>query len=76
MFTASRRILLLRLQIQIMKLKIEFDCDNAAFDDLGTEVARILTVVADKAQAGYQYGVCADINGNRVGEWELSDDNE
>lgn len=55
-----------------MKFKLEIDCDNAAFEDPGTEVARILHDLADRVGQhmpvrGDSF-VLYDINGNKVGE--------
>ena len=53
-------------------MKIEFTTSNAAFDEYGDyEVARILEDIAEKVKAGRSGGVIMDINGNRIGEWEL-----
>lgn len=58
--------------------KIEFETDNAAFEDMQTEeVARILREIADKVENGsfsFACGVVRDYNGNTVGKWLL--DNE
>lgn len=61
-------------------LKIEFDSDNAAFeDDAQGETVRILRNIAKKIESG-RTGEQAvhDINGNRIGEWffEVSEDDE
>jgi hypothetical protein len=47
---------------------------NAAFDDEGgrEEVARLLQAAAESLLAGNDSGGCRDINGNRVGGWELT----
>jgi len=47
--------------------------DNAAFQDgqREYETARILRRVADEIEGGASYGIMHDINGNRVGAWEL-----
>ena len=56
-----------------MKLKIEIDMNNAAFEDAGSgvEVARILREIADRNEnAIFQVGDgfnLKDINGNRTG---------
>jgi hypothetical protein len=56
------------------KFKVEIDTDNAAFeDDLGTEIARILTgVIRDCGQLSHGHYVTQslrDTNGNRVGKF-------
>lgn len=57
-----------------MKITIEINCDNAAFeDDAGGEIARILNSIASEAQEFYHptnnrmCPVVRDINGNKVG---------
>lgn len=58
-----------------MKFKIEFDCDNAAFDEyLIDEIVRILDVV--KYRIEVSGGIVDefpiyDINGNKVGNYSL-----
>lgn len=55
--------------------KIEMKTDNAAFEeDRGEEIARILETVAAAAKAGYTQGVCTDYNGNRVGNWWMTEE--
>lgn len=61
--------------------KIEFKTDYAAFTDPYTgepddstkryEVIRILEKVIDQISCGRSEGSCIDINGNKVGSWEL-----
>jgi hypothetical protein len=61
-----------------MKLNIEIDMDNAAFDpDNGQESARILSGLAEKI-ASYRLlhdegGPLVDANGNRVGAWAVEE---
>lgn len=59
-----------------MKLKIEFACDNAAFENgkLLPEAARIIRDAATKVEGGREAGACRDINGNWVGHWSLTDE--
>ena len=56
-------------------LKIRFDTDNAAFDDMKEiEVARILRELAGKIESGGASGMFQnvhDINGNIVGTFKL-----
>lgn len=61
-----------------MKFKLELKCDNAAFFNENTgerepydEVARILRRIAETVEAGHDYGLAVDYNGNSVGEWKL-----
>lgn len=51
-------------------LKIE--TDNAAFEDLSGETARILRDIAKKLDDGQTDGKGKDINGNTVGDWGFS----
>lgn len=63
-------------------LKIEFKTGNAAFNDpytgepddiyLRHESVRILEEVVTKIGNGYTEGSCIDLNGNKVGSWELT----
>lgn len=65
-----------------MSFKLELLVENAAFcydgqvfaalsqeDAQRAEIARILRKAADSLEAGYNFGVCRDINGNLVGDW-------
>ncbi len=55
-----------------MKMIIEFDMDNAAFDNNGFEVGRILTEIAQKSLDGVEAdfsGNIKDFNGNTVGQY-------
>lgn len=45
--------------------------DNAAFEDLEAEIARILRRVAARVEQGEQSGGVMDANGNRVGDWDV-----
>lgn len=56
---------------------LELETDNAAFmDGRSAEIARILRTIARNieiiSQRGDAAGVVLDINGNKVGRWELS----
>lgn len=55
-----------------MTLKITVRCDNAAFDDLEAEAARILREAAAQVERGCRAGRCFDGNGNHVGAWSIS----
>ena len=55
---------------------LKFDTDNDAFQngDREFEIRRILHEVAEKIQYTISYdeeGIIHDINGNKVGSWEL-----
>ena len=53
-------------------LSVNIKTGNAAFEDYEVEeCVRILKEVCNKLESGYTYGSCIDINGNKVGEWEL-----
>ena len=62
-------------------LKIEFKTGGAAFNDPYTgepneiyernECVRILKGIIEKLENDYSEGACMDINGNKVGTWEL-----
>ncbi len=56
-----------------MKITIDINMDNAAFEESGAEVARILRKLAERLydpQVG-EGGKLQDINGNTVGQWEV-----
>ena len=50
-------------------MKIEFNTDNAAFEDLQSESVRILRDIAKKIESGKVAGKIVDINGNTCGTW-------
>lgn len=56
-------------------IKITINTDNAAFDENPKEeTARILRTIAYKIQNGSEPITPRDINGNKVGTFEVSDD--
>ena len=60
-----------------MKIKIEFNCDNAAFADYDSEVQRILIALALKLQAAHDASEACevsvyDLNGNNIGTATLT----
>lgn len=63
-------------------MKIEFNTDGAAFYDeyadkttndiyKRDEVIRILRRIIKNIEYGYDHGPIMDINGNKVGRWEM-----
>ena len=58
-----------------MEIKLTIRCDNAAFEDLGSEVARILRALAEKYDNGdgVEPQNLRDYNGNLVGRLEVTD---
>lgn len=54
-----------------IELEIQFDCDNAAFDDDSSEHIRIFKDVISKIERGIDDGICRDINGNKIGTFNL-----
>ncbi len=56
--------------------KLEFETDNAAFEDFEGEVSRIVQDVARCVEAGRRRGKVSDANGNAVGKWELTGEPE
>lgn len=55
-----------------MKFKLEFDCGNAAFNDLEGEITRLLEVAAEKVRDGNKEGILLDFNGNLVGKYKIT----
>ena len=53
-----------------MKLTVEINLDNAAFEDNPHEVRDILKRVADEYERGNGCNTLRDSNGNLVGSWE------
>lgn len=51
--------------------KLQFDTGNAAFTDGDgpDEAARILRLIADRAESRDGGGAIYDVNGNRIGTW-------
>ncbi len=55
-----------------MKFRLEIESGNAAFaDSPEIELARLLRLTADRLEFGDRAGALIDINGNRVGDWNL-----
>lgn len=58
-----------------MKIIIEYDTDNAAFDgeweDRTLEHTRILDRVTDQIMTGEKSGKIRDYNGNTIGLWSV-----
>jgi hypothetical protein len=58
---------------------IEFDTNNSAFDDRQPgnggrgEIARILRLIGALVEDGHIEGLIRDINGNRIGNWKMND---
>lgn len=57
-----------------MTLTITIEMDNDAFSDGPHEAGRILRVLAAKVENGADYAPCMDVNGNKVGELNISED--
>lgn len=52
--------------------KVEIDTSNAAFEDEASiEVARLLKDIINKLEHGQYKGAVRDINGNKVGSFQL-----
>ncbi len=55
-----------------MTMKLEFETDNAAFDEYpAEETSLILHDIADRVEAGDMSGDIRDTNGNRIGHYEF-----
>lgn len=69
-----------------MKLVLEMDLNNAAYREYAeypnegeletTVVANDLRNVAEKIELGYKSGTIIDYNGNKVGTWQIENDDE
>lgn len=61
-----------------MRFRMEFDCDNAAFEgeERADETSRILRTIMGKVGAGQTEGPCIDTNGNKVGSWAFTSDED
>lgn len=57
-----------------MEFKLTFDMNNAAFADQlhHSEAARIIDEVAKRVRAGHESGTVSDVNGNKVGEFAIT----
>lgn len=57
-----------------MRFKLDIECGNAAFEDeVHAELGRILAEICANLANGEIRGGCYDLNGNRVGYFELVD---
>lgn len=61
-----------------MDFQMSINLDNAAFRDDEehldpTDLARLLRQVAKRVEDGWNVGTCLDVNGNKVGRWEISE---
>jgi len=53
------------------ELVINMRVDNAAFDD-ENEISRLLNIIGARLATGDRAGKIVDINGNRVGKFEIT----
>ena len=59
-----------------MKLSIEINVDNDAFQDEfhgSAEIGRILARIPGNVANGETEGNCRDWNGNKVGQWKITE---
>ncbi len=54
-----------------MRMKMEINAENAAFENIHTELARILLKVSYQVGDGDISGKIMDSNGNSVGHFEI-----
>jgi hypothetical protein len=60
-----------------MGFVLHINTGNAAFEeDLPAEVSRLLLVASEKVKEGHEQGNLMDLNGNRVGSFEIQEDAE
>lgn len=53
-------------------MTIKFNTDGDAFDVCpDIEIRRILEKIANQIEGGWKQNIIMDINGNRIGGWEL-----
>jgi len=57
-----------------MKLTIEINLDNSAYDNIGWELGENLQNVIDRIGSGITDGTIYDVNGNRTGYFNISGD--
>ena len=58
-----------------MDFKLEFNMDNAAFTGYPEgEASRILKEIASRIRDGQTDDPVFDLNGNNIGEWEITID--
>lgn len=57
---------------------LQFDMRGDAFagNTYDAEIARILEEVCDSVMAGYFGGPILDVNGNRIGQWEIEEEED
>ena len=56
-----------------MEFKLSFKMNNAAFEQSPEEeIKRILVDTWHRVVNGMVYGMIVDVNGNSVGEWEVT----
>lgn len=56
-------------------VELTIDTDTDAFSEApGIEIARVLRKVADEIENGCTLGRIADVNGNAIGLYEVTDD--
>jgi hypothetical protein len=60
-----------------MRFKLDIQCDNAAFEEPATEIARVLREAATRIEGGELPegsggGKLRDSNGNTVGGWAVT----
>jgi hypothetical protein len=55
-----------------MEFTLKIDMDNAAFLYYDKELGRLLTEVVIEISHQNRYGTVIDLNGNKVGSWEIT----
>lgn len=59
-----------------MRIQINIDMDNAAFEDNQEELKFVLQQVIAAERCGARAGKLKDSNGNRVGKWAIYEGDE
>lgn len=61
------------LKIEIKTSGLAYKYDNGELDPFNIELIRNLEEITENLKYGYSSGNVMDINGNKVGKWELTD---
>lgn len=57
-----------------MKITIQYNTGNSAFEEEATERGRLVRVVTDAIDRGIRHGNLKDFNDNHVGAWAAKEE--